>query len=942
MLGPIRACDPEGRDVTPDGTLQRRLLALLVLRRGRVVSADAAVETLWPSRRPSEPFAALQNHVYRLRRTVPDGVIESVGEGYRLEPRLVDLDADRLADAVTPDSFSETSFDEVDALLARWHGPAYPELEDIDEGRVEAARLDELRVRARERRAEQLLRRGTTAGLVAELAAVADEQPLRERPRALLMTALAAAGRHVEALRVYDDFRRLLGDELGIEPSPELAAQHRALLAGTGTAAWTPANRLPVPRTSLVGRRELVDDVAALTQRRRLVTLVGPGGVGKTRALIEVGHRLRAACPDRPVVFCELAKADVETTADAVAAALGIDARAGVSLTRRIADVLGDTHAVLLLDNCEHVLDSAAELVERVLAGCPGVNIVATSRERLRVTGEQVTTVPTLPLGGADAPAVQLFVERAHLVAPTFEPDDAERACIAEIVRRLDGLPLAIELAAARLHTHEVGEIANGLDRRFALLTAGSRTSDRHGSLAAAVAWSFDLLDGHLQQVFADLSVFAGSFTAADAAAVAALDVTEATGTLAQLTERSLVMRAPDRRYVLLETLREFGAKQLAAAGRTAAVAERHARHQVDWIERADRRLLDSHEPVLAEIDAAIPELRAALGWMLAHGEIELAGRLIAGLLDYGVMRLRPDVMAWGERVLAADPDDRGPQAPLVWVAAAYVAWMSGDVLEAGARAARAIHVVERDGGEWPAEVAEIAGSHALFEGRLTDATRAYRRAAATAASRGDRAQWLLAATSELLALGYADDPDIVDRTQALLAEIGDNATPYTAYAWYCAGEAVLSIDVGLARSRFERAMHLADVSRASFVTGIAGASKASIDARVGDPMAAAADYRWLVTHWKRAGMWSTQWTMLRSIAGLLDRLGRHRDAAVLEGAVRATHAGHRIFGADEVALDELGARLRQALGNDAYDAAREEGAVLDGDAALEHALRAL
>ncbi len=446
--------------------------------------------------------------------------------------------------------------------------------------------------------------------------------------------------------------------------------------------------------------------------------------------------------------------------------------------------------------------------------------------------------VPPLDAGGNESTAVELFLERARAVVPGFAPAAADLEVVADIVRRLDGLPLAIELAAARLHTHDVTEVAAGLDHRFTLLSDGFRTSSRHGSLRAAVSWSFELLDPGLQRTFADLSVFAGSFTTEDAAAVCGLDERSVSAALGQLGERSLVMRAPDRRFALLETLRSFGAEQLEAAGRTEQVRERHARHQVEWVERADRRLLEPGRTALADIDAAIPELRAALGWLLDHDEVILAGRLVAALLDYGFLRLRPDVMAWAERVAGADPEDRSPLAPRVWVAAAYAAWMAGDVGETSARSGRALRASERTGTGVPAEVASIRGSVALFEGRLDEAAVCYRRS--IDASPDDRAQRLMTTGALLLALGYAGDPAVADLADALLAEVGEAETPITAYMWYCAGEAVLSLDLGTARVRYARALEVAARTNASFVAGIAGASKASIDARLGDPDAAA------------------------------------------------------------------------------------------------------
>jgi predicted ATPase/DNA-binding SARP family transcriptional activator len=934
VLGPLRVTDSSGTDVTPDGALQRRLLAMLVLRRGQVVAVDTAIDALWPRDRPRDPVAALQNHLFRLRRALPDGMIELVGDGYRLDPSAIDVDVDRLVAAVAAGDRAE-----IDAALARWHGPAYPELDDLDEGVVESARLEELRTRAIEERAQRRLDTGDTGGLVAELVALADQHPLRERPRQLLMAALATTGRNAEALRVYDDFRRVLGEQLGIEPSPSLAAQYTDLLAGSGLAAWSPASRLPVPATSLVGRAELVAQVVAGVAEHRLVTLVGPGGVGKTRVLIDAGHRLRAD-QLRPVVLCELASASDESVVDAIAGSLAIEARPGVFLAERVAGILAETDVILLLDNCEHVIEPTADLVERVLQTCPDVTVIATSRERLRLPGERVVAVPPLATTAGDAPAVRLFVERARAVAPDLDPGEAELGLIAEITRRLDGLPLAIELAAARLHTLDLTEVAAGLDDRFQLLSAGYRTSPRHGSLGAAIDWSFGLLDAPLQRFFADISVFSGPFAVADAAAVGAIEPGTAASFLQQLVERSLVMRAADRRYMLLETLRAFGAARLVADGRDDEVGRRHAHHQLDWIELAERRLGEPDSGVIVEIDAAITELRTALTWLIDHGDVVRAGRIVQALMYYGFLRLRPDVMAWSQRVLQSDPDDRSPLAPVMWAVASYATWMSGDIAISTAHLQRARRLSELSGSDVPPIVAVICGNNGLIEGRLDEAVDWYHRGIAAAGD--DRSQRLFASGTELLALAYAGDPSVVEAADVLLADVGDERTPHAAYVWYCAGESDLAIDIDRARMRLQRALELAEPTHASFVTGTAGASLASIEARHGDPAIAAADYHRLIVHWQHAGMWPTQWTMLRSIAGLLARLDRNWDAAVLLGAVRATESGHRIFGADELALAQLGHELEQRLGAASYARALADGAALDGAGAAAHALRAL
>jgi tetratricopeptide (TPR) repeat protein len=262
-------------------------------------------------------------------------------------------------------------------------------------------------------------------------------------------------------------------------------------------------------------------------------------------------------------------------------------------------------------------------------------------------------------------------------------------------------------------------------------------------------------------------------------------------------------------------------------------------------------------------------------------------------------------------------------------------------VAECGVRAQHALALAERSGAPIPVEVITGLASYELFEGRLANARAMYRRAADTPAPH-DPARPLMAAASEILARAYArEDTDAAALAEQMIAEVPAD-TPYAAYTWYCAGEADLAVDPERARQRFARALEIAERTHASFVVGTAGASKASIDARTGDPEAAAADYRRLIDHWRRAGMWSTQWTMLRSIAGLLGRLGRFRDAAVLVGAIRATIAGHRVFGADEVALEQLSRTLASELGPEAYAVALREGSVLDGNAAVEHALLAL
>ncbi|MFC6009789.1 ATP-binding protein [Nocardia lasii] len=993
VLGPLRVWGLDGGEVTPSGVLPRRLLALLVLRRGAVVTVDAAIELLWPEGGPNNPGAALHSHMSRLRRVLP-GVIESAGEGYRLDPDRVVVDADELA--LILDSGGSAA-----DLVARWVGPAYPELDMVDQARAESVRLEELRVRARESEASRRLAEGRTDGLAAELRAVVDEHPLREHPRALLIDALVATGRPADALRVYDEFRRLLADELGTEPSEPLQQRYRQLLAGdTGTAAPQP---LPQPVTPILGRADLLADAETLLPDARLLTLVGPGGVGKTRMLLELGRRHT----DTRVVWCELAGTDADGALATVAAALAIDVRPGIPLADRIAGVVGNAEILLLLDNCEHVLEPVAALVDLLLTRCPRLRVIATSRERLRVAGEQVRRVPPLAAGNA----VELFLERAASVTGELDLDTTALDQVRAIVTRLDGLPLAIELAAARMYSHDVDEIALGLDRQFDFLSAGYRTTTRHGSLAAAVAWSVDLLDKPLRETFTNLSVFSGPFDLAAAAAVCATDRAATADRLTELTERSLVLRAPGRRYALLETLRTFGRTERATTDDRART--RHAHYFVDWVDSVSAELARS-ATAIARIDESIIELQRALHWLLDHDDLAAAARLVTALLDYGLLRLRPDILGWAEPVLtaysttttshtttghtaanpaaanpaaadaaaanpaatghtatnpaavnpaatghtttghtatnpaathsaAADPaaTSSGPSDPAstsyaiagLLAAAAYARWMVGDLPGAHERARRALAVCA----DPPHQVYSANGVCDLFSGRFDESAEWYRRAAVLP----DRPSPSMDLATWVMLLGYAGDPTVGRRSAELVADTDAVTSPFAAYALYCAGEAVLGVDEAGACDLLDRAIRMAEATGTTFVAGVAGASRASLDVRSGRSTEAAAAYPALIRGWQRAGMWSTQWVMLRSIALLLDQLDRPEQAAVLDGAIRAATTDQPL-GSDLEVLDQLSDRLRTALGDNEFEQAHRRGATLHDDALLAYTLEAL
>lgn len=573
MLGPLEVRGADDRPVEVGGGRLRALLIRLALDAGHVVTSEALIDGIWGERPPSGAPNALQSLVSRLRRAVHNGaapLIESHPAGYRLvlPPDQVDaLRFERLAGdgrrelAAGRHAAAAEQLAEAERL---WRGPALADVLDLPFAVAPAARLEELRITSTEDRIDAELGLGRHADVVGDLEQLGAAYPLRERIRGQLIRALYGAGRQADALAAYDQTRRALADQLGIDPSPELTALQVAVLRrdpalqpAAGPAAL-PAGPPPARRTlraqltSFVGRDDEVRRIRKLLAEERLVTLVGPGGAGKTRLATESAAQLEETVPDG-VWFVELAP--LTNPADlpqSVLAAIGAreaalfeatrldghdPAAAGRDATARLLETLGTKRALLVIDNCEHLIDAAAALADQLLAGCPDLRILATSREPLSVTGETLCPVPPLAVPHSDLhhhgvdpvetlgyASVRLFVDRANAVRPGFRIDTTTVDPVVEICRRLDGMPLAIELAAARLRALPVAQIASRLDDRFRLLTGGSRTAlPRHQTLRAVVDWSWDLLDDAERRLARRLAVFAGGATVESAEAVGAV-----------------------------------------------------------------------------------------------------------------------------------------------------------------------------------------------------------------------------------------------------------------------------------------------------------------------------------------------------------------------------------------------------------------------------------
>jgi predicted ATPase/DNA-binding SARP family transcriptional activator/tetratricopeptide (TPR) repeat protein len=707
ILGALLVTDDAGRPVEVGGARLRALLARLALDPGRAVGVDALVEDLWGDAPPTDRLNALQSLVSRLRRALPGAPIESGPIGYQLalDPRGIDaLEFERLADAgrqaLAADPAGARSL--LTEALGLWRGPALADAVGLSWAEDAKARLDERRLAATEDRIDAELALGGHAAVLPELAALARDHPLRERIRGQHVRALYAAGRQADALDAYEEVRRLLADELGVDPSPALQEiQLRVLRAAPEpTPAAAPGTNVPAQLTSFVGRDADLAEVAGLLDRHRLVTLVGAGGAGKTRLAGETAVRVLDRFPDG-VWLAELAPvtggAEVP---QAVLAAIGLiethqrePAPAQADAMTRLVDLLAGRSALIVLDNCEHLIEAAARIAAELLARCPRLRILATSREPLGITGEALAPVAPLGLPPADAtpaealrhPAVTLLADRAAAVRPGFGVDDETVAPVVEICRRLDGMPLAIELAAARMRSLPVTEVAARLDDRFRLLTGGSRAAlPRHQTLRAVVAWSWDLLIPAEAALADRVAVFPGGITPDAARAVcaggpvAAADVPDL---LAALTDKSLLRQVPglEPRYRMLETLREFGAERLAATDDVAAVKRAHARHFLALAEEAEPHLRRPEQlEWLPRVTAERDNLLAAMRFSVDTGDADTAVRLGAALAWYWTLRNEHGTAATWLSAVADVPGDAPGDARALCIVVGVISRIAG------------------------------------------------------------------------------------------------------------------------------------------------------------------------------------------------------------------------------------------------------------------------
>ncbi|HEX2312760.1 MAG TPA: BTAD domain-containing putative transcriptional regulator, partial [Thermomonospora sp.] len=695
VLGPLLVWDDGGDPVKVSEAKVRALLADLLVHEGRPVAPDRLIDDLWGEEPPGNPANALQAKVSQLRRALGRDRVVYQPAGYRLRLGPADeVDADRFH-ALVARARSAGEPRARAALLTEaldlWRGPAYADVADEEFARTAAHRLTEQRLAVLEEQAEARLESGDHTLLVGELADLVARHPLRERLRAVQLRALYLAGRQTEALASYAELRDRLADDLGVDPSPDLVRLHQAILrqdpaltpapappAPAPPASATPArSNLPAPLTALVGRDRSLDGVKRLLGTARLVTLTGPGGVGKTRLAIEAADRIaREEGPDGVwlVEFAgqrggladlvEVAAGVLGVRDDAPAGPSGLAGLAGAPATaERLAAALRDRRVLLVLDNCEHVVEAAAALADLLLRAAPGLRVLATSQEPLGLAGEAV--VPVGPLDPSDA--VRLFTERA---AALDLSGDADREAVEEICRRLDGIPLALELAATRVRALGVRELAARLEDRFRVLTSGRRGAPaRQQTLRATIDWSWGLLGDPERAVLRRLAVHRDGCTLDAAEAVCAGDGVspdEVLDLVTRLVDRSLVVMVDGPagpRYRLLESVAAYAAERLHEDDH-AAVRDRHLRYYLDLAERAEPQLRGADQRAwLGRLDAEAANLRAALDEATRRAGGSAAVRLATALAWWWLLRGR---LGEGRRalaeVLAVAPDAAEPQ----------------------------------------------------------------------------------------------------------------------------------------------------------------------------------------------------------------------------------------------------------------------------------------
>lgn len=947
VLGPVDVRDGEHPVHLPAGH-QRAVLACLLIARGRPVSADVLIDAAWPSTLPADPRGALHTVLSRLRSTLGEESVATVPGGYVLRTGPGEVDVDRFeqlrdrARTAPPAEAAEL----LRTAEGLWRGPAYSDHADERFATAEAARLDRLRLDTVEDRAAALIACAEHGAAVEELDAMLREDPFRERAVHLLMTALYGAGRAADALECFRTHRDRLADELGLDPAPSLV-ELQARILGHEMPVPESATAVPAPvtgadtSTSFLGRELELAELSRFMARSRLVTVTGVGGVGKTRLVAEaLPHLARRHGP--VVVVVELATADPGQVAARVARALGAGGGAS-TLIEDIVEFLSISHLLLVLDNCEHLLAETAALADAMIRHCPQVRILATSRHRLGVTAEQV--LPLSPFAEPDQeqvqdPAVQLFLDRLAQVRPDVRTGTTE--AVRRLCRRLDGLPLAIELAAARAATV-------GVDAVDALLESGANTV--LPGLDAVVDWSVRLLTPAQRRLLALLSVIAGPFDQEVVVALAGrmaptADVPGVPGVaedLAELVEAHLLVRpstdAGVPAYGMLAIVRSRARVLLEESVTETTAQSAHAEWVADLLRRGAREWTAGGTVAASRrLRAQVPDVAAALRWALEVGRLgeaaDLAVALTLHLHWVTDVTLSDLVIEVGERCAQRPDVQRAPGE-----AAAAMACAVRGLFEPAQRLARcALH------GEPTVEGRLLAGAamavSSMHAGRLDDSARWARTVVddpeVPAGHRADlRVTLALAAcySGDLVTARAATD-------LAMLGAQAAGAEAAYAFALYADGELTTPTEPGRGAARFRDAAQRADRVDAQHIGQVARLALFAVLVRERQHDEALRLALPLLQDVRRVGAWPQVWTFVRLLAELLMVRGCAADAALLFGAADVAEGAPPLIAAD--VERGVAGRLRTVLGDEVLQGIAQVAAGLSRTQVMDRAVALL
>ncbi len=943
LLGPIEV-HFGGEPMPVTGRQERRVLAFLALHASEWVSADALMDLLWGDRPPRTAAKTLQAVVSRLRTALPGDadviVWRDGGYALQIDPDAVDAlrfrrlvdSGSRLLRAGDPQPAAE----QLRHALGLWRAQEPPHLGDTSAAAATRASLTEARLTAVEARVAADLALGRHTELLAELEELVEAHPFREKFVEQFMIALYRSGQQPQALELFRRVRRRLRQELGCDPSPALGRLRSRVDAHDpclDAPLPTPPGNLPAEVSSFVGRTAERAELSALLDDARLVTLTGPGGVGKTRLTVRVAYETRTEYPGGTW----LVNLSTASSRGDVPAAVAATLRAAEPTVAAVVAALGARRTLVLLDSCEHVLDDVRALVEQILRDCPRVTMLATSREPLGIVGEHVLDVPPLDASSA----VQLFAERARAIDRTFAMTKDSAATVGQICRRLDGLPLGIELGAGRIRALPLEEISRQLERGLQVLIAPR--SGRHRSLDETIGWSYELLSQPQRAMLRKLSAFAGSFTL-DTAARVCLQPDDAVRLVAELTERSLLSAVDHGRYRMLDTVRAFASARLVEAHEQDAAHLAHATALTELVESLATRM---HTPAegdaIRRIEVELDNLRAAHAWACTNRLADLALRLPYALRWFAYWTTCAEVYAWADTSARLFASSGHPLlAEVTGLAAVGASYRDTDDVEL--LASRATEIARRSGREDSVLAVFALTRRSLHRGELDRCMSLAAELIDLAERYGDPAAAHLWRVGRLVTLAYAGRRDEAAAEMATLRrQIRHEPSPsLRAWTLYGCGEVLSEQSPDQALHALREAVELARAVGNTMVLGVASVTIGSIGGRFGDLTEALDVCDQVIALWHERGGWVHLWTMIRNLVELLARAEAAEQAVALHAAAAASSSAPPVFGEQAARLADLTRKLGTSIGSAAFDEASQRGAALTDEQAVAFARTAI